>query len=214
MRLEDKGKKGKDTWDKHWSKKATEGSLWEKIANLYRRLLIRREVKHYVEKHFPPSGIFVECGSGTSETSAAIRKQDRLLIALDFSRIPLHRAQNNPIIDLCIQADFFHLPFRDNVIDGIYNVGVMEHYGKDELRVILQEFHRVLKKDGKCLFLWPQRYGWVEMLSNIRPLFPKSPSMFHERLVPRLLRETGFSRVSWTLSPFVFFLHYAVVAHK
>lgn len=214
MKAGDKGTEGKETWDRHWTEKATEGSLWEKAANVYRRWFIRREVKHYVEKHFSPSGIFVECGSGTSETSVTIAKQDRLIIALDFSRFPLHRAQKNPVIDFCIQADFFHLPFKDNIIDGIYNVGVMEHYGEQELKVVLGEFYRVLKKDGVCLFLWPQKYGWVELVSKIRPLFPQSPSMFDERLVLGLLQEAGFDNVSWSLSPFALFLHYAVVAQK
>lgn len=204
----------REVWDRHWTQKATEGSTWERIASLYRRLFICAEVKHYVEKHFPPSGIFVECGSGTSETSSRIRKRDRFLIGLDFSRPPLYRAQRKPFIDLCIQADFFHLPFRDNVIDGIYNAGVMEHYGEDELKLILKEFYRVLKKGGCCLFLWPQKYNWVELASKIKPLFPESPSLFGKKSVPSLLQGAGFDKVSWRLSPFAIFLHYVVVAHK
>jgi len=205
---------GKETWDKHWMQKASEGSIWEKIAGLYRRLFISVEVKHYVEKHFPPSGIFVECGSGTSEASSKIDKQNRLLIALDFSRMPLCRARENPNIDLCIQADFFSLPFRDNVIDGIYNVGVMEHYEEKELKLILKEFQRVLKRGGCCLFLWPQKYNWVELASKVKPLFPESPSLFDKKSVPHLLKEAGFDKLSWNLSPFAVFLHYAVVAYK
>jgi len=39
--------------------------------------------------------------------------------------------------------------------DGIYNLGVMEHFREEEIHKILKEFHRTLKPGGKLLLFWP-----------------------------------------------------------
>ena len=54
-------------------------------------------------------------------------------------------------------ASIKNLPFDANSFDGIYNLGVMEHFHKDEIMVIAREFQRVLKPGGRLLLLGASR---------------------------------------------------------
>lgn len=84
---------------------------------MYRRLLLAREVRHYTTKIFPRKGVFVECGSGTGESSLRIRKFGRVLIALDISVPPLNVAREAGVYDHYIRGDIFNLPFPDDSME-------------------------------------------------------------------------------------------------
>ena len=58
-----------------------------------------------------------------------------------------------------IHDSIFSVPVPDSSFDGIYNLGVMEHFTEDEIMGILKEFHRVLKSNGKIILFWPPEYG-------------------------------------------------------
>ncbi len=51
------------------------------------------------------------------------------------------------------------MQFDQESKDGIYNLGVMEHFSQEEIQIILTEFHRVLKPNGKVLIFWPPEFG-------------------------------------------------------
>ncbi len=117
--------------------------------------MFARTVRYFIDAYFPPSGIFVEAGSGTSETSIRIDKRggQRRLVAVDIVRQVLHRSA--PVMDARICGDIFHLPFRQASLDGIWNVGVMEHFTHPRIDEILREFHRTLRHGGRVIILWP-----------------------------------------------------------
>jgi len=79
----------------------------------------------------------------------------------------LKKAVTNPKFDACIKADIFSLPFEDNSIDGIWNVGVMEHFHMHDIHKMLSEFRRVLKNDGRIILFWPMAYAPYEIFINI-----------------------------------------------
>src|SRR5271157_2786506 len=110
---------------------------------------------HYAKRHFPASGIFVEAGCGSAESSDRIDRHGRQLIGLDFSASALQVAQRVGNMDMLIQGDVFSLPFRSHSVDGIWNLGVMEHFTETQICSCLREFRRVLKPDGVILLLWP-----------------------------------------------------------
>jgi ubiquinone/menaquinone biosynthesis C-methylase UbiE len=45
--------------------------------------------------------------------------------------------------------------FPDGSFDGVYNLGVMEHFTEQEVLQILAEFRRVLVPGGKIVIFWP-----------------------------------------------------------
>lgn len=164
----------KEDWDKQWDKLDT--SLFGKFCSLHRKLFISKFVQHITNKYFPKQGKFVETGCGTGESSARVNKYNRQLIPLDISeyilRIKLPNNFSKPIV-----GDIRNLPFKNNELDGIWNLGVMEHFTEDEFVKILNEFHRVLKKDAYALLFIPPVFGSSEIvlgfLESIIHIFKK-----------------------------------------
>lgn len=161
-------------WSKHWSE-GNQQSLAQKFFSFYRKAVFSRTVRYYADHYFPAQGAFVEAGSGTAETSMRIDKAGgRKLIAVDIVLPVLERC--HPIMDSRLCGDIFRLPFGTDSVDGIWNVGVMEHFTHDQIDQIMREFYRVLKT-GACLFmLWPgvdsipqRMLRVVEKVVNLRP---------------------------------------------
>ena len=57
--------------------------------------------------------------------------------------------------------------FREGSFDGVYNLGVMEHFEQDDIEKILRELHRVLKAGGKVVLFWPPVYGLSVMALHV-----------------------------------------------
>jgi len=90
-------------------------------------------------------------------------------------------------------------------------LGVHEHFTWEENIEILEEYRRVLKPNGVLLLFWPWKYCWVEIISKIKPLFPKSPMMFGEFDEYELFSMTGYELVVNELSPLDLFIHRCIV---
>lgn len=150
-----------DDWDKQWGKLTN--SLFGEICSLHRKLFISKFVATILEKYFPKEGIFVEAGCGTCESSARIKKYNRKLIPFDISKYILTlKLPNNfskPVI-----GDIRDMKFPDNSIDGIWNLGVMEHFTKEDFIQILNEFHRVLKNGAYVILFIPPIFGSTEIV--------------------------------------------------
>lgn len=141
-------------WSNHWSEIHQE-CFSQKFFSLYRKTVFARTVRYFTEHYFPPFGIFLEAGSGTSETSMRIDKKGgaRLLVAIDIVLPILSECQS--IMDVRVCGDIFHLPFQKNSLDGVWNVGVMEHFNRTEIDQIMREYQRALKRNGRVILLWP-----------------------------------------------------------
>ena len=146
----------KGDWDEQWEKLDT--TLFGKICSLHRKMFISHSIAYFAEKYFKKEGKFIEAGCGTGESSARIKKYNRELIPLDYSdyilSLKMPRNFSKPII-----ADIRKMPFPDNSIDGIWNIGVMEHFVKKDILEILNEFHRVMKKGSYALLFIPPVFG-------------------------------------------------------
>jgi len=141
-------------WIEHWSN-GKQQLFSQRFFSLYRKAVFARTVAYFIQHYFPARGLFVEAGSGTSETSCRIdkRRGERVLVATDIVAEVLQGC--DPAMDARVAADVFHLPFLDGSIDGIWNVGVMEHFPHDQIDSMLQEFRRVLRPGAPLLLLWP-----------------------------------------------------------
>jgi SAM-dependent methyltransferase len=183
-------------WATHWNPSA-QASFVQKFFSFYRKAVFSRTVAHFFERHFPASGVLLEAGSGTAETSMRIQKSSggRLLIALDLVGEVL--AHCHPVMDVRIQGDIFHLPFGDASLDGIWNVGVMEHFTPAQVEQILAEMRRVLKPGAPLLLLWPGQDSLpqrllraLERIINVRR--QGAPYKFHPDEINKLpSREAG-----------------------
>ena len=143
-------------WDEHWSRSFV--SL-NSVFKFYRKYVMSNALSFFFEKYFPREGIFVECGSGTSLTSYRVKKHKRKLIALDISEKALQEAKKIDKIDFFVHADTLNLPFKSGSVDGIWNLGVLEHFTKNEIDKALKEYLRVLKKNSYVILFWPPVYS-------------------------------------------------------
>ena len=162
----------KNNWDRHWSRASN--SVFGGFLTLYRKAIIANAVKHYAEKFFRPQGIFLECGSGTSQASGTITKKARTLVAVDFSLPALRKAVKVPVIDKALCADIMSLPFRSGSIDGIWNLGVMAHFSRQEIARALAEFARVLKPGSYAVLFWPPKAGHCHLIITLIESFSRN----------------------------------------
>ena len=88
--------------------------------------------------------------------------------ALDISQFALdrYRALNGSLAQV-FKGSIFQIPLPDNSMDGVYNLGVMEHFTEEEIHRILKEFYRVLKPGGRLLLFWPPEFGFSVVFIKI-----------------------------------------------
>jgi len=155
-------------WDGYWSGKAKIGSLlYDFIAAFYRKFIIRRILNHFAHKHFKKNGEVLHAGCGSGQVDVDISKFVKIT-GLDIS------TQALSFYNKCHQGNckllhgsIFSIPLEKSSVDGIYNLGVMEHFTEPEIKKILGEFHRVLKNDGTAVMFWPPEFGLSVMFFKV-----------------------------------------------
>jgi len=212
-------------WGDYWDKSNV--TLFGKICHFFRVNIISRYVSYILDKYFPKKGIFVEAGCGSGESSMRLKGYRRKYYALDISEKALEMAKKIKIFDKRIKADIFHMPFKKESIDGIWNLGVMEHFTEQEIVKILNEFYRVLKKGSYAILLWPPVFGSATIAMNsfefivnkilklniwIRPEEKTQiKSIGH---IKRLLNKSKLSLHNIHFSYRVLFIHLVIVCKK
>jgi len=145
-------------WDRYWSKKKLISNiLFDKVAIFYRKYIIPNSLRYFLIRNYPKNAFLLHagCGSGKVDKISGIDKKFRLL-ALDISIVALNINTSDCVK---VQGNIINLPLEASSVDGIYNLGVMEHFNEDEIIQILKEFNRVLKTNGKVTLFWPPDFG-------------------------------------------------------
>ena len=154
--------RGKD-WNQYWIDSAKSKGLFEIIAKFYRRYIISPTVRHYFAKYFrdEPGCVYVHAGCGSSESDNRIGFQHSKFVLMDISLEGLKIARQKSTLQNVhfVCGDIYHPPFRTDSVDGIWNLGVMEHFFEPEITRIFTALSRVVKPGGRCLIFWPPRYG-------------------------------------------------------
>ncbi|MCW5960578.1 MAG: class I SAM-dependent methyltransferase [Pyrinomonadaceae bacterium] len=144
----------REIWGEHWDSD-NQTSVSQRFFSFYRKAVFARTVSYFTNKYFSKKGNFVEAGCGTAETSMRINKLggDRTLIAADIVQPILKNC--HPVMDEKLCCDIFSIPLKDDSIEGIWNVGVMEHFTQENNDRILSEFYRILKPGHRIILLIP-----------------------------------------------------------
>lgn len=215
-------------WDSYWNEKSDKGgALYELIAGIYRRAVIRRNLNRAIRRNFPSGSALLHAGCGSGQVDTDLQKTMRLT-ALDLSPSALHLyCRNNPNAVAVKHGDIFHLPFPDGSFDGVYNLGVMEHFTEKEIVEILREFRRVLRSGGKIVIFWPHA-GATSVLALkachqlMRSVFKSNaqlhpPEISHvrsRRHAQELIGQAEFNLVDYRFGVSDFFVQAIVVAEK
>jgi len=194
-------------WDDYWDRATSKESLlYQIIAFFYRRFVIAPRFKSSIENSFRLGASLLHAGCGSGQVDVAIQNHFQIT-AIDSSRKALELYAQTVSDAFCIrQANILNLPFPDDSFDGIYNLGVMEHFHREDLKTILSEFRRVLRPGGHVFFFWPHaRATSVAVLSvwhtlrrkifgDLTRLHPEEVSLVKSRSwMKNLLQECGFT---------------------
>lgn len=159
-------RKDAEDWSAHWAG-GNQELLAQRFFSWYRHAVFAPVVAHYFREFFPERGVFLEAGCGTAETSGRIPKHDgaRVLVAADL--VPEVAARAHPVMDVRLSCDAFQLPFLTGSLDGIWNVGVMEHFLHADIDRMIREFARVLRPGAPLVMLWPARTSVPQRLLRV-----------------------------------------------
>lgn len=215
-------------WDNYWTKKQTKTqTVYRNIASFYRKVIIKRALNRIIEEEFERGSKLLHAGCGTGQVDEdIIQKYD--ITALDISKeaLKLYKLYNGDKAKL-MHASIFDIPAIPSTFNGAYNMGVMEHFTKDEDIKILKELRRVLKQNGKIVLFWPPKFGISVIFlnsthfilnsvlrRNIR-LHPEEISLIKsKRQINEILKKSGFKLTKFYFGPLDFFTHCIIVAKK
>jgi dolichol-phosphate mannosyltransferase len=147
-------------WEEYWStKKPTGGLLYDAVASFYRKYIIQRSLRYFIHEYFPPSAKVLHAGCGSGQVDTGIRGHIRI-VGMDISvnALRFYRKSNGSNAPI-LHGSIFDIPLPDNSVEGIYNLGVMEHFTEEEICSILTEFKRVLTPGGRMIIFWPPEFG-------------------------------------------------------
>src|SRR3989338_5188153 len=146
-------------WDRYWLKKDKKDGivsmLYDMVAFFYRKYIIIQILNFFLDKNYGANSLLLHAGCGNGDVDAVAARKFKIL-SLDTSLIAL---KTNSSSDMLVQGDIFHVPIKENSLDGIYNLGLMEHFTENEIIEVLKKFDQVLKKDGKIILFWPSEFS-------------------------------------------------------
>lgn len=214
-------------WDEYWlSERKQRKILYDAAAVFYRKYIIRRSLNHYIDKTFKRGANILHAGCGGGQVDTDVVKKVKVT-ALDISSEALNRYKRL-YGDSCkiMYGSIFKIPTKDK-FDGIYNLGVMEHFTTKEISEILGEFNRVLKPKGKILLFWPPQFGLSVLFLNtmhfiLNNVLNKNIRLHPEEItkitsrgqVETILSNSGFKLKSFNFGPGDLFTYVAVVGEK
>lgn len=192
-------------WDQYWEvKKSGWSFIYDLVADIYRKLLIRPSLNHLIKTTFAPGANLLHAGCGGGQVDSEIRQYaDILPLDISVNALNWYRQVNGDC--KVIHGSIFEIPLPDSSMDGVYNLGVMEHFTEEEIGRILAEFRRVIRRDGKIVLFWPPEFGlsvtFFKVLGRLVGALGKKNAKFHpdeitrvqsRQHVGRLLEEAGF----------------------
>ena len=194
-------------WNEYWGKKQTKTALvYDVAATLYRNIFIKARLNRAIAREFPAGASLLHAGCGSGQVDSDLHQQYRITACdISASALDIYRRSNPGARDIH-HASIFDLPFEDARFDGVYNLGVVEHFTPEELIRIFSEFRRVLKPGGKLLIFWPHAHAtsvavlgsihWLlnDLLQRNVRLHPAEVSLVRSRRhAESLLSEGGFA---------------------
>ncbi len=215
-------------WDIYWADKDKTGNaVYDFLAGIYRRLIVKNILNHFIKKYFANGIKVLHAGCGSGQVDVDIAKYIDIT-ALDISKNALHiykkvHGENSKTI----QGNIFNLPFADNSFDGLYNLGVLEHFTQNEIQEILLESKRVLKPKGRIVILWPPVFGFTVFILDsahfiLNKIFRMKIKLHPDEITRakskqhaiQTFEKAGFKIIEYYFGPRDIFTQVVVVAEK
>lgn len=131
---------------------------------------VRKEFAELSSKYTSKRVLEIGCGLGIYTISAAFK--GAIVSAIDISDYAIKEAQkraNNENLKIDFRVmDAENLKFKDGEFDLVYGLGILHHLN---LKAVIPEIHRVLRKGGKAIFIEPMAHN--PFINVFRFLTPK-----------------------------------------
>ena len=214
-------------WDTYWAKeRKPHNDIYDRIAVFYRKYIIKPTLFRYCRQYYTGTSRILHAGCGGGQVEEGL-DTSTTIIGLDISKNALALYQRCHETSCLIRGDITTIGLKDESIDGIYNLGVMEHFSEDQILEILKEFRRVVKRSGVVILFWPPRYGLtVIALRGIHfvlntilrkgvALHPPEPSLIKGRgHAEEIARKAGFTLKETNFGPWDGFTYMVVVLER
>ncbi len=154
-------------WDAYWKMDRNKRKIfYDTLAVFYRKFIIKPALNQHIKSTYKMQSKILHAGCGGGQVDSDIVKiMD--VTALDISAEALNRYKHLYGKDCKIlHGSIMKIPAKNSTYDGIYNLGVMEHLDKKEIRKTLDEFNRVLKSHSKIVLFWPPYFGLSVIFLN------------------------------------------------
>jgi len=118
----------------------------------------------------------LESGSGSGKATILINEclnktlLDISPVALEYAKYLAGKFDAKDI--KYIEGDMFSMPFKDNSFDFVWNIGVIEHYELDNIKLIIKEMVRVCSKTGAVAVGVPNFYSGPILKVRFLNFFP------------------------------------------
>ncbi len=217
-----------EEWDEYWKfDKKNRKILYDTIAIFYRKYIIKKNLNRHIRVNFKKNANVLHAGSGGGQVDADIIKYIKIT-ALDISTgaLNLYKRQYGENCEI-IHGSIFKIPTKKESFDGIYNLGVMEHFTEKEILNILKEFKRILKKNGKIVLFWPPSFGISVLFLNsmhfiLNNILGKKIRLHPEEItkvksrkqIKDLFLKSGFELEKFNFGPRDLFTYVVIVAKK
>jgi len=218
------------SWDDYWSSgkdKSKLSRVYDVVASIYRNKLIGPRLDSELSKAFPSGGNLIHAGSGAGEVDTCVSKKFNIT-AVDISKKAVERYSELHPEHKAVQLDIFKLQALNEKYDGLYNLGVMEHFSPTQCKEILISAHSVLNLGGKVILFWPPHYGLSVIFlhlvhailrlfqgKNFQSLHPEEPNKTSTRKsAQKLLESAGFKLERFSFSPRDAFTYVVIVGKR
>ena len=168
--------------------------LYDNAQAISRRLISAWQ--HPVEwLGIPPGGTALDVGSGPGNVTASLARAagpDGLALGVDISEPMLARAvraESGPQVGF-IRADAQRLPLRDNTVDAITSLAVLQLI--PDPAAALAEMARVLRPGGRLALMIPTVGSTARLWRNLPNV---GAHMFDDDEVGDILEDNGFASV-------------------
>lgn len=167
-----RGKVPTETWDTIWSKHLITSDYSLKYISFIRGI------------ELPYDARVIEVGCGTGQTLNMTCDT----VGFDISLQALEIAKYN--CDHPVQGDIFHIPFKDNSFDLVYNSGVIEHFPEPYNLAAINEMKRITKHGGRIVVIVPNSLCiWYRIGKFIATLLGKFEFGYEEDYSPWRLKK-------------------------
>jgi dolichol-phosphate mannosyltransferase len=215
------------SWDAYWDKQhSVTNSLYDGMAAFFRQWIIRPNLDHFIRKHFSPGTRLLHAGCGGGQVDVNVTRRHQVT-ALDISikALRIYQKIHQGRFSL-LQGDIRCIELPDQSLDGVYNLGVFEHFPQTEILQILGEFWRVLKPGGKAVIFWPPVYSlsvlflgtWHRLLhlfNKTIQLHPSEISLLESKeQAETLMSQAGFKLIEYSFGIKDLFTQVVLVIEK